>query len=67
MLSGVSNVGLVDTANKVIQGMDGSSGYKFFSAKRLNNGGILLKMNGEAAADWINGPGVCHGSSPNSP
>ena len=56
LLSRVSNVGLVDAANKAIQGMDSSSGYKFVSAKRLNNGGIFLEMNGEAAAEWNQWP-----------
>ena len=48
----------MEVANNSIQNMDGAMGHRFVSAKRLNNGGILLEMNSELAAGWLNGPSV---------
>ena len=56
LLPGTSNAGLADAANNVIRGLDGTEGHRFVSARRLNNGGILLELNDEVAAAWINIP-----------
>ena len=34
----------------MIRGLDSAEGRRFVSARRLNNGGILLELNDEAAA-----------------
>ena len=36
--------------------MEGSAEHKAISARRLNNGGILLEMCSNAAAGWVNSP-----------
>ena len=36
--------------------MDSAESRRFISARRLNNGGVLLEMNDEVAAAWINNP-----------
>ena len=39
-----------------LESLDGCTGHKVVSARRLNNGGILLEMNSDTAAGWINSP-----------
>ncbi len=53
LLSGSTNASLTEAANKAIQDMDGASDHCFTSARRLNNGGILLELDSEAAAGWL--------------
>src|SRR6266481_4732834 len=53
LLSGATNASLTEAANKAIQDMDGTSDHRFTSARHLNNGGILLELDSEAAAGWI--------------
>ena len=40
----------------MIRGLDSAEGRRFVSARRFNNGGILLELNDEVAAAWINNP-----------
>ena len=58
LLPGISNAGLADAANDVIRGMDSTESCRFVSARRLNNGGVLLELNDNAAATWINNQGT---------
>src|SRR6266481_4491934 len=46
-------VDITETANKALLGMEGTVGHGFISARRLNNGRVLLKLNSEAAAAWL--------------
>ena len=49
---------LVEKANLVLEGMgimasDKPMGMKFVTAKKLRNGGVVLEMDSEAAANWL--------------
>ena len=52
-LPGASNANLVDTANKAARSMEGVGEHHFVSARRLNNGGVLLEMDSDMVASWI--------------
>ena len=54
LLADISNTDLVHSANGALESLDGCTGHKVVSARRLNNGGILLEMNSDTAAGWIN-------------
>ena len=55
-LTEVSNTDLVHSTNGALEGLDSCVGHKVVSTRRLNNGGILLEMNSDAASGWINSP-----------
>jgi hypothetical protein len=51
---GTTNVSLAKIANDAIKQVEGSGNYTAVSARRLINGGILLELDSEEAARWIN-------------
>ena len=56
ILRGVSMAGLVDAANAALRGLEHGTDHRFVSARRLNNGGVVLEMNSEAAIGWLGAP-----------
>ena len=54
ILCGVSNTGLVEAANKALRNMVNPPEHHFVSAHRLGNGRVLLEMDSEEAAGWLN-------------
>lgn len=56
--NGLTDRELVEKANLALDGMglmasDKLTGTKFVAAKKLRNGGMVLKMDSELAADWL--------------
>src|SRR6266481_2113807 len=56
LLPGSANSDIVEVGNKVIAVTEGAAEHRFVSARWLNNGGILLELNSEAAATWLGDP-----------
>ena len=56
ILRGVSDAGIVESANAAIRRMEDPPDHRFVSARRLGNGGVLLEMDSESAAGWLNVP-----------
>ena len=54
--SGTDNTRLVEIANSALTAMEDQSTQRFVSAWRLNNGGLLLEMDSEDAAKWLDTP-----------
>ncbi len=55
-LAGASNTELVEAANKALRDLDEPPHHRFVSARRLNNGGILLELDSEEAMAWLSDP-----------
>ena len=53
ILWGVSTAGLVNAANVALHGLEHAADHRFVSAHWLNNGGMVLEINSEAAIGWI--------------
>ena len=53
-----SNQQLVSLANDALRGMEDPLLHRFVGARRLKNGGLLLKMDSEEAAACISGPHI---------
>ena len=45
---------MVEAANKALHGMADPPKHCFVSAHQLGNGGVLLEMDSEEAAGWLN-------------
>ena len=43
-------------ANAALHGLEHGADHRFVSAHRLNNGGVVLEMNSEAAIGWLGAP-----------
>ena len=56
ILWGISTVGLVDVANAALRSLEHGTDHRFVSAHRLNNRGVVLEMNSEAAIGWLGAP-----------
>ena len=56
ILRGISDAGIVESANAAIRRMENPPAHRFISAQRLGNGGVLLEMDSESAAGWLNAP-----------
>ena len=50
----MSNMGLVEATNKALRNMVDPPEHCFVSACRLGNGGVLLEMDSEEVACWLN-------------
>jgi hypothetical protein len=52
-----NNTQLVTRANEALQNTGSPSPHRFVGTRRLNNGGILLELDSEEAAVWLNSSG----------
>jgi ribosomal protein S26 len=57
ILPDLNDADLALKANEIIRGMDAGGERAIVSARRLANGGILLELNTEEAARWLNEAG----------
>jgi hypothetical protein len=54
ILGDLDNADLTKKANEALRAIDAETAHAIVSARRLNNGGVLLELDTEEAATWIN-------------